>query len=80
LAEKLATAYLDMRDADGAGALRLSDGDGITITNARTWAITVEPITPLPLSAGTYSCRLTMVSVSGDIRKWIKLKLSVIPE
>ncbi len=80
LADPLDTATLTLKDADGATVISLSEGAGITITDAATWALTVSPITPLSLTTGTYAGSLRMVNTSGTVRKYLRLKLPVIPE
>ena len=80
LADGLASATLTLYDSAGVSALALASPAGITVTNAATWAITVLPITPIGLAAGTYTGSLKMTSTTGDVRKWIRIQLPVLAE
>jgi hypothetical protein len=80
LADGLDAATLVLRGADGVAVVSLSEGSGITITNAATWALTVAPITPIAFATGTYTGSLRMVSATGKVRKYVRIQLPIIPE
>jgi len=65
LDEPLASVTMIFTDTDGNVGLSLSNGDGITITDAAAWSFEVDQILTFPLAAGVWSWKIRATNESG---------------
>jgi hypothetical protein len=59
-------------------SLTLSNGNGITITNATTWAFTVNRIASLNLDPGYYVCSFKFTDSAGRIRNYLRGNITIL--
>lgn len=59
-------------------AKTLTNGNGVTITDANTWAFTVDAITELDLAPGFYVYSIKCTDVTGRIKTYVRGSLTVL--
>jgi len=59
-------------------AKTLTSGSGITITNAATWAFTVNAITELDLAPGFYVYSIKCTDTNGRVKTYLRGSLTVL--
>lgn len=78
-ASPLSTVRMHFRDADGVVGLQLTTpATGITITNAAAWQFTVNPISSITLTEGSWYWSIEATDIAGRIKTYVSGVLPVI--
>jgi hypothetical protein len=79
--ENLNEVRMHFRDSDNAIAREMnSTNGGVTIIDASNWQFTVNPITSLTFSAGTYFWSIETTDTNGKIKTYVSGTLNVVQD